>query len=657
MTEKSTAPQSIYNELNEQQLRVVQSPDGPILVIAGAGSGKTRTLTYRVAHLINSGVAPYRILLLTFTNKAAKEMLGRVEILVPGEVYKIWGGTFHHIANRILRIHFNHTGFGSNYTILDQSDSKSLLNECLKELGYKKTEGFMPQPGVLLNLLSLSRNMLIPLHKTIELRFPYFNNIAGEIEEISRYYQNRKRKVNAMDFDDLLCEWLFLMQNNREIREYYSNRFEYVLVDEYQDTNRLQSEIIDMIASLKRNVMVVGDDSQSIYSFRGADVNNIMDFPERYSDAKIFRLERNYRSSPEILNFANFVIKSNRRGFEKTLEPVRKTVRPPVLVTTEDAYSQASFIANSIEKYIFNHQISMNEIAVLYRAHFHSMELQTELTRRGVPFEVRSGIRFFEQAHVKDIVSYMRLIANPLDETACKRIFQTMPGIGEKTCSKIFKAITLSDNPVETLTLEETGKLFPKSSKPFYQSLRAVFEELAQKGADIIPSDAIKMFYEKAYKDIMFLKYSDAYSRLEDIEHLIEFAFDFASVGDFLSEFALLTSSEVAASEKNYEGESVKLTTIHQAKGLEWAVVFIISLVDGRFPNPKNYTNDEDEEEERRLFYVAATRAKEHLYLTAPLLMKDRSGFTQHLTLSRFVRELPEFCYEEVGGYAQPYDF
>ncbi len=642
-------PRSIdyANELNPQQLAVVTAGPGPLLVIAGAGSGKTRTLTYRVAHLIESGIDPHRILLLTFTNKASREMLHRVEELTPYDARRIWGGTFHHIANRILRVHGERVGLASNFTILDQSDAYSILDATMLELGHKKKEGVLPQGSVLHGILSLARNMRIEIEQVLQERYPFFLEHVEEIEKIQGCYTVRKRRQNLADFDDLLCLWLQLMEEDENLRNFYADRFEHMLVDEYQDTNKLQADIIDTLAARHRNLMVVGDDSQSIYSFRGANFENIMAFPERYPDARIIKLEYNYRSTPEILCLANESILLNTRQFRKVLQPLRHTGLEPQAVRPGDVYEQAQFVATTINDLIYN-GTPPGEIAVLYRAHYHSMELQMELTRRRLPFEVRSGLRFFEQAHIKDIVSYLKVLVNPQDEAAWKRILQLMPGIGIKTSQKIFSRIQAASDPLEACIDEQMQALVPKGARPYWGGMRDTLSGLAQTGIEVTPAALIKTTLESGYRDLMRSKYMDADSRIDDVEQFLSFAYQYDSLADFLSELALMTSTETEEVQAGGAGqETVKLTTIHQAKGLEWSAVFLICLVEGRFPNPNNFTSLEDEEEERRLFYVAVTRGKDRLYLCSPKRQKESTGYMSVLKPSRFLRELPDFCYRQ----------
>ncbi|MCU0555211.1 MAG: ATP-dependent helicase, partial [Syntrophales bacterium] len=400
-------PIDYTKDLNPEQYRVVTVEGGPVLVIAGAGSGKTRTLTYRVARLIETGIPPERILLATFTNKAAREMLGRVELLSGVDTRRLWGGTFHHIANRVLRRNGDRLGYARNYSIMDTDDTKSLLNACIADAGIETKGGRFPKGDVLGDIIGFSLNTLTPLEEVIDRKFPHFGALVEDIRDIARAYGERKRSLNLMDFDDLLANWLALLRNHPDVLQDYAERFQHVLVDEYQDTNRLQAAILDLLGSRHRNLTVVGDDHQSIYSFRGANFENILRFPDRYPDVKLFKLETNYRSTPQILDLANRSIIRNRDQFRKELRAVRKGGFKPVYIPVRNVSLQAAFVARRIMDLIME-GIPVREIAVLYRAHYHSMELQMELTRRGVPFEIRSGIRFFEMAHVKDITSYLR---------------------------------------------------------------------------------------------------------------------------------------------------------------------------------------------------------------------------------------------------------
>ena len=447
--------------LNKQQLEAVTAGKGPILVIAGAGSGKTRTITYRVAWLLDCGVPPERILLLTFTNKAAKEMLHRVEHLLSGEARKIWGGTFHHIGNLILRRYAHLLGYNNNYTIIDREDSRDLLDLCLTDLNIDIKKRRFPKSDILSDIISLAISTEENVEKIVKGKYPFFSEQIDEIKRVLESYQNRKRKLNLMDFDDLLLNWKKLLIEYPDIKDIYSENFLHILVDEYQDTNKLQSEIIDLMASYHRNIMVVGDDSQSIYSFRGANFANIIDFPKRYPDAKIFKLEINYRSTPHILWLTNCIIAGNKKQFPKKLRAVKKGNFKPVFVPLRSVNQQAEFVAQRILE-IRDEGRSLKDIAVLYRSHYHSLELQMELTRRGIPFVVRSGLRFFERAHIKDVTAYLKIILNPRDELSWKRLLKMLPGVGNVTADRIWKDISGSDKPLERVKSKQILDVFSR---------------------------------------------------------------------------------------------------------------------------------------------------------------------------------------------------
>jgi DNA helicase-2/ATP-dependent DNA helicase PcrA len=632
-------------ELNPEQLEVVMTGDGPLLVIAGAGSGKTRTLTYRVARLIESGVDPATILLVTFTNKASKEMLHRVELLISMNTRKLWGGTFHHIANRTLRSKAHLLGYDNNFTILDREDSKELTNTCIADLNINTKEKRFPQATIIQDIISLSVNTQEPLENIIADRYPFFFDLTDEIQRVSQTYHKRKKKNNLMDFDDLLLNWLELLKDHPSIREQYAQKFNHILVDEYQDTNRIQADCIDLLAQGHRNIMVVGDDSQSIYSFRGANFTNIIDFPKRYPDARIFKLETNYRSVPEILDLANASIINNQYQFEKNLRATRENGLQPILVPFNDVLQQATFVAQRMLE-LRDEGRSLNEMAVLYRAHYHSMELQMELTRRGIPFEVRSGLRFFEQAHIKDITSYLKVIVNPFDELAWKRIAKLLPKIGNARAHKIWTELSSATNPVESMNTKSITDLIPKAYRGYWDQLAKTLNHLNTEDLLKAPAEMVQAAFKGEYESYLKNKYPDYQSRMEDINQLIHFSQQYSSAESLLSELALLSSVTAEdVTEGGYEDERVKLSTIHQAKWLEWDIVFIIWLVEGRFPSARSLNSTESEEEERRLFYVAMTRARDELYLGYPIWHYNSGEPSTLLKPSRFIQELPSVHY------------
>src|SRR5213596_317051 len=425
-------------ELNEQQLAAVTAPPGPILVIAGAGSGKTRTLTYRVAYLLENGIDPRNILLLTFTNKAAREMLNRVANLLPVDASGLWGGTFHSVGNRILRRHGTALGYSSGFTIMDREDQKDLINTVVASAGIDPKEIRFPKGDVLAEIFSFVVNTETPLEELLAQKFPYFLPLLEKITDVHGRYEKKKKATNSVDFDDLLEKTLSMLQKHENIASFYRRQFQFILVDEYQDTNKIQADFIDLLAREHQNVMVVGDDAQSIYSWRGANFQNILEFPKRYPNAQLFKIELNYRSVPEILEVANSAIAANIQQFKKNLSATRDSkALKPALVALNDSSEQAQFVAQRVLE-LRDEGVELNQIAVLYRAHYHAVELQLELSRRGIPYQITSGIRFFEQAHIKDVASFIRFVANPRAEVALNRMVRLLPGIGGKIAENLW---------------------------------------------------------------------------------------------------------------------------------------------------------------------------------------------------------------------------
>src|SRR3954470_15218069 len=426
-------------ELNEQQYAAVTASPGPLLVIAGAGSGKTRTLTYRVAYLLENGIDPRNVLLLTFTNKAARQMLDRVSSLLPVDASGLWGGTFHSIGNRMLRRHGRVLDYSSGFSIMDREDQKDLINTVVANAGIDPKEIRFPKGDVLAEIFSFAINTEQPMQEILAGKFPYFLPLLDKIKDVHARYEKKKKATNSMDFDDLLEKTLRMLKQNEEIAGFYRRQFQFLLVDEYQDTNKIQADLIDTLARDHKNVMVVGDDAQSIYSWRGANFQNILEFPQRYPTAQVFKIEMNYRSVPEILEVANAAIAANVQQFRKNLAPTRgfRGMRPAV-VALNDGNEQAQFVAQRILE-LRDEDVDLSDIAVLYRAHYHAIELQLELSRRGIPYQITSGIRFFEQAHIKDVISFLRLVANPRDEVAFKRMVKLLPGIGNRSADNLWR--------------------------------------------------------------------------------------------------------------------------------------------------------------------------------------------------------------------------
>jgi DNA helicase-2/ATP-dependent DNA helicase PcrA len=632
-------------ELNSQQLEAVTSPPGPALVIAGAGSGKTRTLTYRVAYLIEQGVPAERILLLTFTNKAAKEMLRRVAVLIESDISQMWGGTFHHMANRGLRRHAKQLGFPNDYTILDREDARDLLDAIIVEAKIDTKKQRFPKGDVLADIYSMAVNTERSIAEVIVELYPHFGGLTEQIQILQPRYRERKKKNTAMDYDDLLAFWLQLLRENAEVRERYAQQFQFVLVDEYQDTNKIQADLIDLLASAHKHLMVVGDDSQSIYSWRGANFQNIIEFPRRYPDCKIYKIEINYRSVPEILEVANAVIAPNIHQFPKQLRAHRPSGSRPGLVPAYDVGQQATFVAQRILE-LREEGVNLNEMAVLYRSHYQAMELQMELTRRNIPFLITSGLRFFEQAHIKDVAAYLKIIVNPSDELAFKRVVKLMRGIGDKSAERLWTTASAHPSLVGGLNRPAILEAVPPKARQdwrqFVDTLREM-EPMKNK-----PAEMIHTVIEAGYEEYLEATYPNYAARLEDLNQLALFAQKYETSEQFLSELALMTNLEAEdAAPVQTENELVRLSSVHQAKGLEWKVVFVIWLADGMFPNARALNSPEGEEEERRLFYVAITRAKDELYLVYPQ-MRFNAGFQDVLQKpSRFLQDIPRNLLEQ----------
>jgi len=666
-------------ELNEQQLAAVTAPPGPILVIAGAGSGKTRTLTYRVAYLLENGIDPRNILLLTFTNKAAREMLNRVANLLPVDASGLWGGTFHSIGNRILRRHGSALGYSSGFTIMDREDQKDLINTVVASAGIDPKEIRFPKGDVLAEIFSFVVNTEMPLEGLLAEKFPYFLPLLDKIQDVRERYEKKKKATNSVDFDDLLQKTLLMIQQNERIAEIYRRQFQFILVDEYQDTNKIQADLVDLLARDHRNLMVVGDDAQSIYSWRGANFQNILEFPKRYPDAQVFKIEMNYRSVPEVLEVANAAIAPNVRQFRKQLSATResKTLKP-ALVALNDSSEQAQFVAQRILE-LRDENIELNDVAVLYRAHYHALELQLELSRRGIPYQITSGIRFFEQAHIKDVTSFIRFIANPRDEVAFHRMVKLLPGIGNRTAENLWRTwetgVVAAGGPSAAASAESDDRgseeelaptaVIPQSrdykfgerllamnvpakSKKMWTQLAHTLDEIAPGGEPNPPSEMITSVVEAIYDDYAKVNFANYQLRREDLDQLAAFARQFKDVHEFLSQLALISNvdAEAAPAQAN-EKEAVNLSSVHQAKGLEFHTVFVIWLTDGMFPSSRSLDTRDALEEERRLFYVAITRARDELYLTYPHMRLSGGYGDVFQRPSRFLQEIPNGLIED----------
>jgi DNA helicase-2/ATP-dependent DNA helicase PcrA len=650
---KTAAPARSYRvdyarELNEEQREVVFAPDGPTIVIAGAGSGKTRTLVYRVSRLVEDGIEPQRLCLLTFTNRAAREMTRRVEALIGADVSGALAGTFHSVAARILRPNAELIGYRPNFSILDSEDAKDLLESATSDLNVPVADRRFPKGDLLRELHSLAVNRGRTLAEAVAAEAPHFLAQLPAIEGVVKRYRERKVQANAMDYDDLLSNLKRLLEEQPEVRKALSRRLAHVLVDEYQDVNHLQAELVDLLVrdSAVRNVMVVGDDAQSIYSFRGADFEALLGFPDRYPGVRLYRLETNYRSTPEILRLADSSIAFNSRRFEKTLRPTRSAGVPVAVVGTADVPQQAQFVAQRILE-LRDEGVALTEIAVLYRAHYQSLELQMELTRRGIPFEIRSGLRFFEQQHVKDVLAFLKLAANPKDETSFKRAIKLLPKVGERIAATFWLAVSDAPDPVAAFLALDLARA-PSGARAGLKVFRETLAALRKASYASSPAEAIRFVLEDGgYSEVAKTKFPNSSARLDDLEALAQFALPYDDVGKFLQEVTLFgdpAGEDTVAGEK--DDERVVLSSVHQAKGLEWRAVFLVGLSEDRFPNARACRTPEGLEEERRLFHVAVTRAKDELTLVHPLATYDRTGILVVTEPSRFLRELSGDLYE-----------
>lgn len=623
-------------ELNFQQFEIVKNYKGPSLVIAGPGSGKTRVLVYRVAYLVENGINPKNILLATFTNKAARDMLFKIESLLGFYPKGLWGGTFHHICNVILHKYSKYINIPNNFTIIDEQEAKDFIKSLIKDLDFKKSGKYFPSQDIIQEIISYARNSCKKIKDVIEEKYPYFDEIKTQIIELANYYKKRKQTLNIMDFDDLLIYTLKLLKECKEIKEKLSKNFLYVLVDEFQDTNKIQAELVYELSYFYKNITVVGDDCQSIYSFRAATVENILEFPKRFRNARIFKLEKNYRSTIPILKVTNNILENIKNKFDKKLYSDKKSKVLPKVIRTKDVMEQAEFIAQRILELKEERNLSLNDIAVLFRSSYQSLELELVLNKYKIPYIKRGGIKFFEQRHIKDVLAFLKILTNPNDEFSFIRALTLFQGIGIKTAQKIFKNYFIKK--IENIKLQKGKKIsFEKFLKIFKK-----IEKLKK------PSKVIEIVFDNFYKDYIIFNFNNPQERINDIKELINFSQSFKSIKKFLDQATLDENfkGETILAQENNQEEFLTLTTIHQAKGLEWQVVFLIHLNEGHFPHPKSIEDDQDLDEERRLFYVATSRAKDDLYYIYFETYKDFKGYTVFSQPSRFLEELDPSLFE-----------
>jgi DNA helicase-2/ATP-dependent DNA helicase PcrA len=625
-------------ELNAQQLAAVEAVDGPALVIAGAGSGKTRTLVYRVARLIDLGIPPSSILLLTFTRKAAQEMLERVGLLIGLRSQQVSGGTFHSTANLLLRRYGQPVGLESGFTILDRSDSEDLISLLRGQLGLNDMGKRFPRKHTIGEMFGKTANTLASLEDIVLDEYSHFGNFLTELTKLQTAYELAKRQRQLVDYDDLLVKLLELLVVDKYSRATISQAFRYILVDEYQDTNRLQASLVRNLAATHQNVMVVGDDSQSIYAFRGATFRNIMEFPELFPGTTIYKLEENYRSTQPILQLANKLIAAAPERYSKTLFTRIEEGPLPCLVQAMGENAQSRFIAQKILE-LREEGIALDEIAVLFRSSFHAFDLELELTRRNLPFIKRGGFKFVETSHVKDLLAHLRVIHNPLDTVSWNRLLLLLEGVGPKKSKDLIAMILQAHGSYECLK-QGTGR-----SAPGLRHLAATLEQLTEE--PLSPAVLLGEMLEY-YLPLLKDQYDDYPKRIRDLEHLSVMAERYADLNQFLTDLTLEPPNESVSDVEapDNDDERLILSTIHSAKGLEWKCVFVIWLVDGRFPSAYSFADDDSLEEERRLLYVAVTRAKHHLFLTYPINVYDKMTGAVLSKPTRYFDHIPPSHFE-----------
>jgi DNA helicase-2/ATP-dependent DNA helicase PcrA len=641
------------DDLNPAQFEAVRTINGPVLVIAGAGSGKTRTLVYRLVHMVEQGIAPDHILLLTFTRKAAQQMVGRAATLLDDTCQRVMGGTFHAVANLLLRRYGHHVGYAPNFTILDRADAEGIINLIKSSLDLSGAGKRFPSKRVILNIISGSVNKSHSLEELVSSQYFHLAEFMDDLHRIRKHYQQFKRDHGLMDYDDLLVNFRDVLAENEHVRREVSTRFQYLMVDEYQDTNRIQAQIVRLIASSHDNVMVVGDDSQSIYSFRGADFRNIMDFPKIYPGTRIIRLEENYRSSQKILETTNAIIEQAQERYPKKLFSNIAAGEKPALFAARDEKEQARYVAQKIDE-LHRQGTPYHEMAVLFRAGFHSFKLELELAGSQIAFEKWGGLKLTETAHVKDVISYLRLIANMKDSLSWHRILLHLPKVGPKTAQKIVATVAAAEDPLAALSKYPPA---PAWKNEFAELVRMLYD-LADRLTPLAQFERIMEYYQPVFERL----YHDDYpSRARDLEQFKNIIGEYQTLQEFLDDASLdppdLTADPLAASDR----KTLVLSTIHSAKGLEWDTVFIIDLADGKFPSAHSSPFPDQFEEERRLLYVAATRAKTRLFLTYPreIIAPDRTR--HYCTISPFLAQLSAGLINNVspgssfyGGYSAP---
>ena len=628
---------SYKKALNPSQLEAVNFKEGPLLVIAGAGSGKTRTLTYRVARLVEKGISPDAILLLTFTRKASQEMLRRAAALLDNRCERVAGGTFHSFSHGVLRRYASKIGFDRDFSIIDRTDAEQLISMLRKEMGASSRDRSFPRKQTLVNIFSRAVNKVLSVEDVVLNDYPHFTSQIETIVALSDAYRRQKAKNNLFDYDDLLVYLAMLLKNHADIREKICSTYHYLMVDEYQDTNKIQAQIVYLLAGTHENVMVVGDDSQSIYAFRGANFENIMRFPEIFPKTRTIQLEENYRSVEPILKLTNVIIERATRKYSKNLFTQKPGGALPLLIKAQNENSQSRFVAEKIQK-LHGSGVPLSQIAVLFRASFHSFDLEIELAREGISFVKVGGFKFVESAHIKDVLAHLKVLFNPNDRISWYRILLLLDNIGPKTALDIY----------ETVLTEKSGYTgfvktkFKGSRSRCLDTLKRLFFDIDSRPMTVAQMGEAVVKY---YLPILRKKYDDHPKRTRDLEHLVTIMERYPDLEPFLTDMALEppnTSLNDTLSSDDPTDDRLILSTVHSAKGLEWHTVFIIWALDGRFPSIHALHDETELEEELRLIYVAATRAKENLFFTYPAQIYDRMSQMVLNRPCRFIDNIPD---------------
>lgn len=631
--------------LDDEQIEPVKALNGPVLVLAGAGSGKTRVLVYRVANMLYNGIRPEQILMMTFTKRAATEMRDRVSQLVGGSLETLTCGTFHHVGNKILRRYADVVGLARNYTIMDEDDVKSLMKLARGNVGLEKDKR-LPKDSLVRSIMSLSVNKCVSVEDIIMADFPDFLEFSEEIREIALEYMRLKKKNNVVDYDDILLYWKLILEKNEHVRRSLQDEYRYLLVDEYQDTNHLQSEIIRLMVGERRNIMAVGDPNQSIYRFRGAEIGHILKFEEMFEDSRVFKVSYNYRSVPEILTLANDSIKNNETSLGMQLKPFRDVGGMPEIYNFPDSNTEASYFVERIEE-LMREGVALKDIAVLYRNHFFAKDMEIALTRANIPYELRSGVKFFEKKHVKDIVTFVRLNYNLLDEVSWSRVLGQYDGLGNKTIATILsKVLEGSHEDVRDYVIGEESFAYVKRGRESFMKFMGTLKRTVK--MDRV-QDIVDAFVEDHYGMYMKKAFENAEDRLEDVTAIVDYSLQYETIEEFLEDVTLLEDvmSEDTKESSDEDTDRLVLSTIHRSKGLEWPYVFLIGCVEGKFPSEKSKADIDLLEEERRLFYVAVTRAERSLNISHVSMQYDqKAGYRVTANPSEFLMELDESVYK-----------